>query len=106
MAMAGAFLGPAGGVAAVAGTLVSGLVLGLAVLLARRIIDRPGSGRVLATAQRRPCQQRGQLSAQGCGARALRFPYATAIVAGTLGSLWWNRDFEPAVELVAMLWAR
>lgn len=102
MAMVGAFLGPLGALSAVALTLVAGLLLSGAALLATQAMASGFGLRLLSSASARmprPATEHG-------GARTLRFPYAMAILLGTLASLWFLADLKTAGELVGALWTR
>ena len=106
MAMVGAFLGPVGVLPAVAMTLVAGALLGVAVPLAAQAVHARFGLRLLASTQAEMPPRWRPESVEPGRARTLRFPYAVAIVAGTLGSLWFFADLKPAGELVATLWTR
>jgi len=101
MAMVGAFLGPLGALSAVALTLVAGLLLSGAALLATQAMASGFGLRLLSSASARMPRP-----TEHGGARTLRFPYATAILLGTLASLWFLADLKTAGELVGTLWTR
>jgi prepilin peptidase CpaA len=102
MAMVGAFLGPLGALSAVALTLVAGLLLSAAALLATQAVASGFGLRLLSSASARmprPATEQGS-------ARSLRFPYAMAILLGTLVSLWVSAELTTAGELMGSVWTR
>jgi len=91
-----------GALSAVALTLVAGLLLSGAALLARQAMASGFGLHLLSSGSARmtrPATEHG-------GARTLRFPYAMAILLGTLASLWFLADLKTAGELVGTLWTR
>jgi prepilin peptidase CpaA len=91
MAMVGSFLGPLGALSAVASTLVAGLLLCGAALLAAQAMPSAFGLRLFSSASARMPQPATEQRA----VRTLRFPYAMAILLGTVASLlvsaWWTR---------------
>jgi prepilin peptidase CpaA len=85
MAAAGAFLGPAGALFAAAAALVSGLVLAVAIVVWRLVEPKP---RFEATPAAGGAAM-GRI-AMISAVRKERFPYAVAIGAGVVGTLWWQ----------------
>lgn len=83
MAVVGAFLGPLGVAWAAALTLIAGSLMGILILLWR--------GQLFRFAQRywAMASLRAYVPAQAGDASQLRFPFALAILLGTVASLYW-----------------
>jgi prepilin peptidase CpaA len=93
MAAVGAFLGPKMTVLAVAGTLLAGGVLALAVLLTRRG-GIPTMRRYGAMLRMLAYGLPSYVPPAPCEPAAIRFPYAVAIATGTLGALWYAGELQ------------
>jgi prepilin peptidase CpaA len=81
MAAVGSFLGPLGALQAVAVTLVLGAMLGVAIIVGRRLAAARAPAEQFALELHTASIEPGSLRKQ-------KFPYAVAIAGGTVLSLW------------------
>lgn len=106
MAMAGTFLGPLHALLAAGLGLGIGSLMGLAILLYRRgvlIMAR----RYVSTFQCLAATGKwSYVPPSADEPAAARFPYAAAIVAGTLATLWWSGTLSESTDMVRafLLW--